>query len=88
MTSSPDKLSWRYLKCIIKDNIYLKKIIYIADVCFKIGHWPSYFKFSISIIIPKPNKELYDSSKTFRSIVFLNTIEKLSKKVISERLQF
>ena len=42
----------------------------------------------MSIIIPKPNKELYDSPKFFKPIILLNTIEKLIKKVIGNRLQF
>ena len=33
-----DKLTWRHLKCIIKDNMYLKKIINIADTCFELCH--------------------------------------------------
>ena len=40
------------------------------------------------VVIPKPNKALYDSSKSFRLIILLNTLGKLIKKVISERLQF
>ena len=40
------------------------------------------------VIIPKPNKASYDSSKSFRPIILLNTMGKLIKKVISERLQF
>ena len=87
-TLGPDKLSWRHLKCIVKDNLCLKKIINITDICFELGYWPSHFKISISIIIPKPNKKLYDSSKVFRPIVLLNTIEKLIKKVIGKKLQF
>jgi len=66
----------------------LKSIINIADVCFELGHWPSHFKVFMSIIIPKHNKESYDSSKSFRLIVFLNTIGKLIKKVIGNRFQF
>jgi len=57
-------------------------------MCFELGYWPSHFKTSLSIIIPKPNKELYDSPKIFRPIVLLNTIGKLIEKVIGERLQF
>ena len=76
-TSSPNKLLWRYLKCIVKDN-----------TCLEIGYWPNHFKILTSIIIPKPNKESYDSPKVFRPIVLLNTIEKLIKKFIGERLQF
>jgi len=39
-------------------------------------------------IIPKPNKESYDSLKLFRLIDLLNTLGKLIKKVIGEHLQF
>jgi len=42
----------------------------------------------MSIIIPKSNKELYDSPKSFKLIILLNTIGKLIKKVIGDRLQF
>jgi len=40
------------------------------------------------IVISKPNKKSYDLSKAFRLIVLLNTVDKLIKKVIGERLQF
>jgi len=87
-TPRPDKLSWRHLKSIIKDNACLKKIINIADACFELGHWLSQFKVSTSIIISKPNKKLYDFPKSFRPIILLNMIGKLIEKVISKRLQF
>jgi len=40
------------------------------------------------VIVPKPNKQLYDSPKSFRPIVLLNMLGKLIEKVIGERLQF
>ena len=52
------------------------------------GYWPNHFKISSTVIIPKPNKLSYDSPKFFCPIVLLNTIGKLIKKVIGERLQF
>jgi len=87
-TSGSNKLSWRHLKYIIKNNSYLKRIINIADACFELCHWPSYFKISMSIIISKPNKKSYDFSKYFRPIILFNTLGKLIKKVIDNRLQF
>ena len=72
----------------MKNTMYLKKIIDIADACFKLGYWPLYFKTLTFIIILKPNKESYNSPKSFISIVLLNTIGKLIEKVIGERLQF
>ena len=88
LTSGPNKLSWKHLKCIIKDTVYLKKIINIADTCFELGYWPLHFKVLTSIIISKLNKNSYDFSKAFRPIVLLNILGKLIEKVIGERLQF
>jgi len=57
-------------------------------MCFELGYWPSHFKTSTSIIIPKLNKASYNTSKMFRPIILLNTFSKLIEKVIGERLQF
>jgi len=84
----PDKLSWNHLKIIFENNEYLDNFIQIANFCINLGYLPSHFKISNTIVIPKPNKKSYDSSKLFRLIVLLNTIGKLIKKVIEERLQF
>jgi len=84
----PDKLLWSHLKIILKDDDCLNIIISTTNVCIELGYWPSHFKRSTIIVIPKPNKKLYDSPKAFRPIVLLNTVGKLIKKVIRERLQF
>ena len=81
-------MSWSHLKVILKDNVCLSIIISIANTYINLGFWPFYFKRSMTVVIPKPNKASYNSSKLFRPIVLLNTIDKLIKKVISERLQF
>ena len=86
LTSGLDKLSWKYLKRIVKDIVCLRKFINIADVCIELGHWPLHFKVLTSIIISKPNKESYNSSKAFRPIVLLNMFSKLIEKVIGKRL--
>jgi len=87
---SPDKLSWSNLKIILKDDECLNTIIHIANICINLGYWLLHFKISTTVIIPKPNKKLYDSDspKLFRPIVLLNTVDKLIEKVIGERLQF
>ena len=87
-TSRPNKLSWKHFKRITRDNIYLRKFIDITNIYIDLEHWLAYFKVLTIIIIPKPNKEFYDSLKAFWSIVLLNTINKLFKKAISKRFQF
>ena len=84
----PDKLTWCHLKFIVNQDACLTNIINIANSCINLGYWPKYFKVSSTIIIPKPNKSLYDQPKAFRPIVLLNTLGKLIEKVIAERLQF
>ena len=84
----PNKLLQSYLKIIFKDDDCLNIIISIANMCIKLGYWPSHFKRSTTIIISKPNKKSYNLPKAFRLIILLNTVGKLIEKVIRERLQF
>ena len=60
-----DKLMWHHLKSILKQDDCLINIINIADTCINLGHWPSYFKCSSMVVIPKPNKLVYDQPKSF-----------------------
>ena len=84
----PDKLSWRHIKIIIKNYGCIVKLLDIANTCMDLGHWPNHFKISTMIIIPKPNKQAYDTPKSFWPIVLLNTLGKLFEKMIGECLQF
>ena len=84
-TPRPDKLSWRHLKIIVKDNVYLNKFIDIANTYINLEHWPSHFKMSTTIVIYKPNKKSYDFPKAYWPIVLLNTIGKLIEKVIGKK---
>ena len=84
----PDKLSWRHLKIITKQDECLTNIINVANACINLGHWLNYFKCSSMIIIPKPNKSSYGHVKMFCPIILLNTLGKLIEKVIAERIQF
>jgi len=65
----------------------LNSIIKIANACIDLGYWLDHFKKSTTVIIPKPNKSPYNSPKSFRPIVLLNTVGKLIEKVIGEKLQ-
>jgi len=87
-SSGPNHISWGHLKHIVSNDTCLKKLLNIADACFNLGYWPSHFKTANSIIIPKPNKDSYSTSKSFHPIVLLNTTDKLIEKAISNQLQF
>jgi len=83
-----DKLTWSHIKRIIKSKECITKFINIANAYINLGHWPSHFKMSMTVLIPKPNKVVYNSSKSFHPIVLLNIIGNLFKKMIGEQLQF
>ena len=83
-----DKLLWNHLKSVLKHDNCLTNIIKIANTCINLGYWPNHFKRLTMVIIPKPNKLSYNSSKLFRPIFLLNTLGKLIEKVIGDRLQF
>jgi len=92
-TPGPDKILWKHFKLVIRDDKYLDNNVNITNGCItngciNLGHWPLYFKASLSIIIPKPNKVAYDSPKSFHSIVLLNMLGKLIEKVISKHFQY
>ena len=61
----PNKLTWSHIKIIIRDEDCLSKIIDIANACIDLGYWLSHFKLSTIVIIPKPNKTVYDSPKSY-----------------------
>ena len=88
LTPGLDKLFWRYLKVIGKNEECVNKLIDIANACIDLGHWPDHFKISFMVIILKPNKLSYNSPKSFHPIVLLNTTGKLFKKMIGKQLQF
>ena len=64
------------------------KLIDIANVRIDLCYWPNHFKTLTTVIIPKLNKLSYNTSKFFHLIVLLNTLGKLFKKMIGNRLQF
>ena len=84
----PDRISYKYLKCVVKDDKCFSNIVNITNAYINLEYWPSHFKKLSSIIISKPNKTIYDSSKSFWPIVLLNTIGKLIEKAISKCLQY
>ena len=88
LTPGPDHIFWRHLKSLITDDRCLLRIVQIANAYINLEYWPSHFKSSNMMVIPKPNKNTYNSPKSFCPIVLLNTTGKLIKKVISNRLQF
>ncbi|KAF8673940.1 hypothetical protein AX14_005289 [Amanita brunnescens Koide BX004] len=83
----PDHVTWRHLKLALSIPETDDALATLFNlVCFT-GTWPSHFKDSVSVIIPKPNKPDYSIPKAYRLIALLNTIGKLLTKILANRLQ-
>ena len=80
----PDHILWTYLKEILNNNKCCSNIV---NTYINFSYWLTHFKKLMSIIIPKPNKPSYDTSKAFHPIILLNTLGKLIEKAIRSRLQ-
>jgi hypothetical protein len=83
-----DHIMWSHLKLLLADVETCTKVVDLANACFEQGHWPTIFKESSSVIIPKLGKLSYAAPKAFRPIVLLNTMGKLIKKCVLNRIQF
>jgi hypothetical protein len=84
----PDHIMWSYLKYWCGSKRVASLFTRIANTCIWAGHWPTHFKESLLVIIPKPGKASYSTPKSFRPIVLLNTLGKLVEKMLARRLQF
>jgi hypothetical protein len=67
----PDHIMWSYLKYWCGSKGVAALFTRIANACIHAGHWPTHFKESLLVIIPKPGKASYSTPKSFRPIVLL-----------------
>ncbi|KAF8696432.1 hypothetical protein AX14_001612 [Amanita brunnescens Koide BX004] len=84
----PDRITWELLKMAFQVNGAPEGLCRMFNQIRSSGVWPTWFKQSTCVIIPKPNKPRYNVPKAFRPISLLNTIGKLFTKIIATRLQF
>ena len=63
--TGPNKLTWSHIKKIIRSKECIIRFIDITNAYIKLGHWPYHFKTSITAIISKLNKALYNTPKYF-----------------------
>ncbi|KAF8670793.1 hypothetical protein AX14_005802 [Amanita brunnescens Koide BX004] len=85
---SPNRITWELLKMACQVNNAPEGLCHMFNQIRSSGTWPSWFKQSTCVIIPKPNKPRYNVPKAFRPISLLNTIGKLLTKIIAAWLQF
>ena len=60
-----DKLTWSHIKSIIRNDNCICKFIDTANTYIELAHWLSHFKISTMVVIPKPNKTMFNSLKSY-----------------------
>ena len=88
LAPGPNGISWELLKRAFSVQGAPDGLCHLFNCVRESGRWPTWFKESTCVIIPKPNKPKYDVPKAFRPISLLNTISKLLTKVIASRMQY
>ena len=79
----PDGISWELLKRAFQVQGAPEGVCHLFNRIRSSGYWPTWFKQSLCVIIPKLNKVSYNVPKAFRPISLLNTVGKLLTKVIA-----
>jgi hypothetical protein len=63
-------------------------LIRLFDACYRLSIYLTAFKRAITVLLRKLKKEDYLDSKTYRLIALFNTLKKVLKAVIAERIRF
>lgn len=84
----PDHCGWKALKRLIHDPEIARFLCEFYQKCIDEAVFPRLLKKSISVVIPKPNRDDYSNPKNYRPIVLLNCVGKLLEKVVAARMQF
>src|SRR5947208_12151432 len=64
------------------------QILQLAKASFNIGHFPSTFKESTTLVLRKSNKPDYTKPNAYRPIALESTVGKLLESVIAEILSY
>ncbi|KAI0999744.1 hypothetical protein K3495_g8453 [Podosphaera aphanis] len=80
----PDGIPNRFLKCC--EPSLSRVLAELFNACLTLGYHPKIFKEPTTIVIRKPQKPRYDTPKSYRTIVLLNTMTRLLEKVVANRI--
>ena len=84
----PDHLTWTHFKHLAACKEIASLFLWIANACLRACIWLKELKESKMVVILKLGKLSYDVLKAFWPIILLNTMGKLSEKMMANHLQF
>lgn len=78
----PDKINFRALRLLWKWDS--ERIFQPIRQCVRLGHHPHAWRTAKGILLRKPNKVDYTQVKSYRIISLLNSLGKVTEKVVAE----
>src|SRR5579859_383311 len=82
----PDEITNRVLKSTI--DIILPHLHALAQASINIGHFPTPFKTTTTVILRKPTKPDYTKPNAYRPIALKNTLGKVIESIMAETLSY
>ena len=82
----PDEISNRVLKKNF--NVLKYHLLALAQTSVNIGHFPTPFKITTTVVLRKPSKADYTKPNAYRPIALENTIGKVLESIVAEMLSY
>ena len=82
----PDEISNRVLKQVLPEIKH--HLLALAQASLNIGHFPTPFKVTTTVVLRKPCKPDYTKPKAYRLIALENTIGKILESIIADILSY
>ena len=79
----PSHMSWSLLKMFLADKAFHAQFLQLANNVITSETWPSAFKSSTMVVIPKLHKDDYMQAKNFQPTALLECMGKLVSKLIA-----
>ncbi|KAJ5766658.1 reverse transcriptase [Penicillium nucicola] len=73
---------------LIEIPIILDVLVQLFNACMRIGHNPSHFQRSITVVLRKQGKSDYQLAKSYRPVALLNTLGKFLESVVARRISY
>ena len=82
----PDEITNQLLKKNF--DVLQNHFLTLAQACIDIGHFPTIYKKTLTVVLRKPNKPDYTKPNASRPIALENTIGKIIESIVTELLSY
>jgi hypothetical protein len=73
---------------VIEIPVVLDTLHQLYNACVRVGHNPSHFQPSITVVLRKARDRDYQVAKSYRPVALLNTIAKFLESIVARRISY